>query len=111
VRQAQEQRLGERKEKGLAFHRLVTEPSLKPLDTAVGLGPSTSWSSGNLVGNGRKIRALAAHNPADQAGQGVQPTAQVPNRFNREQLSQRVTDCLKSFYCRSCGSPYRGVLV
>jgi len=69
------------------------------------------WYENHFVaGNSGKIRALAAHNPTDQTGQGVQSTGHMPSRFNREQCSQGVADGLKSFCCRSCQSPFSAVL-
>lgn len=110
VRQAQKQRLGEREEESLGFHRVIAEPAVEPFDTAVDFRPLTTWTSGNFAGNSGKIRALAAHNPTDQTGQGVQSTGHMPSRFNREQCSRGVADGLKSFCCRSCQSPFSAVL-
>lgn len=87
MRQAQKQRFGERQEEGLRLHRFVTEPSLESFDAAVDFRPLASWTSGNLGGNSGKIRAHTPHNPAHQAGHGVQTTGQMPGRFTGEQRS------------------------
>lgn len=104
---APEQALGKRKIKDLALNFIVSEPTLEPFDPALAFGVMTRRGPGNLPGDSGKVRAFAAHYPADHGGQGVQSHGQMSLRFSWKKRGQHVTDGLEPFLLSFMRDPFQ----
>jgi hypothetical protein len=65
----------------------VVHPPGKAFDTARGLG-----AIGHLGGDGGQLRALAAHDAADERGEGLHMSGEVPGRRRRIGVHEGVAD-------------------